>query len=132
MVRRSNMRPHRAFLLVLAATILFALAACANQTNPPPPPPPPPVAERASPTPSTKLLAPENLQKKPGYTEVGVSVSDRDGQEVSGLTKDDFGVFFDQQRRDIAFFSVDNRPPSGVGILIDTSGSTEAKLPAIK
>jgi VWFA-related protein len=53
---------------------------------------------------------------------VNVTVIDRQGRFVSGLLKDDFGVFEDGQARDIVYFE-DESTPVSVGILLDASGS---------
>ena len=53
---------------------------------------------------------------------VTATVSDEDGHFVSGLTKDDFTVYEDDQRQEITNFS-NERVPVSLGILLDTSGS---------
>jgi len=53
-----------------------------------------------------------------------VSVNDKLGRFVTGLTKEDFGVFDDSVKQDIAFFSDDDAPIS-LGIVYDVSGSME-------
>jgi VWFA-related protein len=59
---------------------------------------------------------------------VTATVTDRDGRFASGLGKDDFFVFDNDVRQDIAQFSAE-RSPVSLGILLDTSGSmTEDRL----
>jgi len=59
---------------------------------------------------------------------VNVTVTDRAGHFVSGLTQDDFTVFEDGQRRPVAYFEGEATPVS-LGILLDASGSmAEAKF----
>jgi len=59
---------------------------------------------------------------------VNVTVTDRSGHVVSGLTQDDFTVFEDGQRRPIVYFEGEATPVS-LGILLDASGSmAEAKF----
>src|SRR5262245_23213014 len=53
-----------------------------------------------------------------------VSVNDKLGRFVAGLTKEDFEIFDDNIRQDIAFFSDDDAPVS-LGIVYDVSGSME-------
>ncbi len=53
---------------------------------------------------------------------VTVTVSDRAGRFVSGLTQPDFVVFEDDRRVDITHFSAE-RVPVSLGIVLDTSGS---------
>jgi Ca-activated chloride channel family protein len=68
--------------------------------------------------------AQEPLRFKSGVDVVSVTatVTDRDGRFVSGLTKDDFAIFEDGQRRDVLYFS-DESVPVSLGILLDASGS---------
>lgn len=64
---------------------------------------------------------------------LGVTVADRRGALVTGLTPDDFAVFEDGVRQDVRLF-VDGqtadgeRPPLHIGLLFDSSGSMEADL----
>src|SRR5262245_60974600 len=51
-----------------------------------------------------------------------VSVNDKLGRFVAGLTKEDFEIFDDNVRQDIAFFSDDDAPIS-LGIVYDVSES---------
>jgi len=51
-----------------------------------------------------------------------VSVNDKLGRFVTGLTKEDFEIFDDTVKQDIAFFSDDDAPIS-LGIVYDVSGS---------
>src|SRR5229473_2058465 len=53
---------------------------------------------------------------------VTATVSDASGRFVSGLRKDDFLVYEDDQLQDVAHFSAD-RVPVSLGIALDTSGS---------
>jgi len=63
---------------------------------------------------------------------VTASVTDDTGRFVSGLNKEDFTVYDDGTKQDIAYFSND-RVPVSLGILLDTSGSmTSDKLATAK
>ena len=53
---------------------------------------------------------------------VTVTVTDRSGRFVPGLTQTDFVVYDDDQRVDVTHFSAD-RVPVSLGIVLDTSGS---------
>ena len=70
------------------------------------------------------VRAQETPRFKSGVDVVNVTatVTDRDGRFVSGLTKDDFAIFEDGQRRDVVYFS-DESVPVSLGILLDASGS---------
>jgi Ca-activated chloride channel family protein len=53
---------------------------------------------------------------------VTATVSDDDGRFVSGLRKEDFTVYEDNEKQEISLFSAD-RVPVSLGILLDVSGS---------
>jgi Ca-activated chloride channel family protein len=53
---------------------------------------------------------------------VTATVTGRDGRFVSSLSKDDFAIFEDGQRRDVLYFAGESVPVS-LGILLDASGS---------
>jgi VWFA-related protein len=53
---------------------------------------------------------------------VTATVSDGSGRFVSGLRRDEFRVYEDNQAQEISYFSAD-RVPVSLGILLDTSGS---------
>jgi VWFA-related protein len=55
---------------------------------------------------------------------VNATVSDQSGRFVSGLTKDDFRVFDDEQPQAITHFNAE-RVPVSLGIVLDTSGSMD-------
>ncbi|HKQ77460.1 MAG TPA: VWA domain-containing protein [Blastocatellia bacterium] len=70
--------------------------------------------------------APNNPQDKivinTKLVNLTVSVNDKLGRFVTGLTKEDFEVFDDNVKQDIAFFSDDDAPIS-LGIVYDVSSS---------
>ena len=53
---------------------------------------------------------------------VTVTVTDRSGQALAGLRKEDFRVYDDKVEQPITFFS-DEDAPASIGIVFDTSGS---------
>jgi Ca-activated chloride channel family protein len=92
-------------------------------------------AKLAQPTPSTALTprqGPDSkqTQKNPQdkivlntkLVNLTVSVNDKLGRFVAGMTKEDFEIFDDNIRQDIAFFSDDDAPIS-LGIVYDVSSS---------
>jgi VWFA-related protein len=63
---------------------------------------------------------------------IGVTVTDRAGALVTGLTRDDFVVAEDGRRQSVVQFTAgagaDDGVPTHLGLLLDTSGSMEADL----
>ncbi len=58
-----------------------------------------------------------------------MTVTDQSGAHITDLTKDDFRLYEDGQPRPIQFFRKDLNAPVSIGILVDTSGSMEPKIP---
>jgi Ca-activated chloride channel homolog len=56
---------------------------------------------------------------------VRVTVTDRDGRAVEGLSKDDFRIYEDKVEQPVSFFSEEDTPAS-IGIVFDTSNSMSA------
>lgn len=57
---------------------------------------------------------------------VNATVTDQSGRFVSGLSKDDFRVFDDEQPQTVTHFSAE-RVPVSLGIVLDTSGSMDGE-----
>jgi Ca-activated chloride channel homolog len=62
---------------------------------------------------------------------IPVIASDREGRNISGLTKENFSIFQDGVEQEIAFFAGEEAPMNVV-ILIDTSFSTKSVIGEIK
>jgi len=61
----------------------------------------------------------------------GVTVVDKQGKPVTGLTREDFQVVEAGKKQTVQFFSVgdpDDAPPLHIGLLLDTSGSMAGDL----
>jgi len=103
------------------STTLELPTAPARQIQPNIPPPQPPEQE---------LVIPKRqLRDEPGYQQVTVTVTDPNGSYVTDLQKQDFKLYMDGQQRPIEFFRQDLNTPVSVGILVDTSGSMQPKIP---
>jgi Ca-activated chloride channel homolog len=83
-----------------------------------------------APQPGQELtLPPHQLKSQQGYQQVTVTVTDQQGRYVTGLQRGDFKLMLDGQDRPIQFFRQDLNTPVSVGILVDTSGSMQPKIP---
>jgi len=112
--------------LALAAALGAALAvparrAAGQQQTPPAPP-------RQTPTP-----APDDVEDTvtARVVRVPVTVTDKKGKPVTGLTRNDFAVFEDKRPVQFDFLGEIKeleKLPIYVGVLMDTSGSTSGKL----
>jgi len=58
------------------------------------------------------------------------TVRDKNKRIVTDLTKNDFKIFEDNEEQKVAFFSKEVTMPITLGLLIDTSGSEQYRLPA--
>lgn len=82
------------------------------------------------PQPGQELELPtRELREQPGYAQVTVTVTDPRGSYLTGLTKDDFKLQLDGHLQPIQFFRQDTNTPVSVGIVVDTSGSMQPKIP---
>ncbi|HYB90558.1 MAG TPA: VWA domain-containing protein [Candidatus Binataceae bacterium] len=82
------------------------------------------------PQPGQELVIPtRELREQPGYEQVTVTVTDHNGTYVTNLQKDDFRLSMDGQQRPIEFFRQDLNTPVSIGIVVDTSGSMQPKIP---
>jgi Ca-activated chloride channel homolog len=83
-----------------------------------------------TPQPGQELeIPPRQLRSQLGYAQVTVTVTDASGGYITGLNKEDFKLSVDGRQRPIEFFRRDERAPVSVGILVDTSGSMQPKIP---
>lgn len=85
---------------------------------------------------STQQSSQQSDQQTPTIkTEVGLvnifaTVRDKKRQIIPSLKKEDFRVFENEQEQKIAFFTAEKTLPITLGLLIDTSGSEQNRLPA--
>jgi VWFA-related protein len=59
-----------------------------------------------------------------------VTVRDKKKHVIPNLKKEDFRIFENEQEQKVAFFSAETTLPITLGLLIDTSGSEQNRLPA--
>jgi Ca-activated chloride channel family protein len=102
-------------------TLELPATAPSRQTQPNIPPPEPPTQEL--------VLPMRQLRAQPGYQQVTVTVTEPNGSYLTDLSKQDFKLYMDGQQRPIEFFRQDLNTPVSVGIMVDTSGSMQPKLP---
>ena len=86
------------------------------------------VAIPQRPRPAPEAAARPNLRVDTQLVLVPVSVNDKMNRPVSGLERENFRVFEDNVEQPIAQFAMDDEPVA-VGLVFDTSGSMEHKLP---
>lgn len=85
---------------------------------------------------STQQPAQQSDQQTPtikaevGLVNIFATVRDKKKQIIPSLKKEDFHVFENDQEQKIAFFSAEKTLPITLGLLIDTSGSEQNRLPA--
>ncbi|HEX8721526.1 MAG TPA: VWA domain-containing protein [Pyrinomonadaceae bacterium] len=113
----------------LLACALGAAAASARRAAPPPPqqPAPPAAAPRQTPTPADDIEGAVTAR----VVRVPVTVLDKKGVPVVGLTRDNFQVFEDKRPVQFDFLGEIReleKLPVYIGVLMDTSSSTSGKL----
>lgn len=85
---------------------------------------------------STQEPAQQSDQQNPtikaevGLVNIFATVRDKKKMIIPSLKKEDFHVFENDQEQKIAFFSAEKTLPITLGLLIDTSGSEQNRLPA--
>ena len=106
-------------ILLLGLSLTFVAAAQNSQPQNKP-------APTATPTPDPNQAEVVNIRR----VRLPITVTDKKGQFVSGLTANDFLILEDKVPQKIDFFTSEenNNLPLYVGVLMDTSPSTAAKL----
>jgi VWFA-related protein len=76
----------------------------------------------------TPAQEPQSFKFRTGVELINVNatVTDQSGRFVSGLSKDDFRIFEDEQQQTVTHFSAE-RVPVSLGIVLDTSGSMDGE-----
>lgn len=71
----------------------------------------------------------ETKNKKTSYTvavsaiSIAVTVQDKKGRYINDLTKEDFSIYENNEKRDLTYFSHDYNAPLSLTVLLDVSGS---------
>jgi Ca-activated chloride channel family protein len=110
------------FIMALSVAAWSNSVVTGQQTTPPP-------AQTPTPVPLDPAQREEIFIRE---VRVPVTVTDKKGKPVTGLTKEDFQVFEDKQPQGILGFTGDieklEKLPIYVGVLMDTSSSASGKL----
>lgn len=109
--------------LTVVACALFGAAAAARQA-----PPQTPATPRQTPTPPPDVVEDVTTSR---VVRVPVTVLDKKGVPVTGLTRNDFSVLEDKRPVQFDFLGETKeleKLPIYIGVLMDTSGSTAGKL----
>ena len=107
-------------MLLPALLILFATAISISAQKPKPSP---------TPTPTTDE---QRIVTQIRRVRLPITVTDKKGSFVPGLTKDDFIILEDKVPQQVETFSDDisQTTPLYIGVLIDTSSTAGAEIPA--
>jgi len=121
-----------AFLLGVLAVFLSAVPLfvevvdAQSRKNLPAPPPPWKAKPTPTPTPPEKEVI-DVIKTTSNLVMVPVSVTDRDGQAVQGLTKTDFSLVEEGKRQEITDIGDPEQVPLAIAILFDISSSVSQK-----
>jgi Ca-activated chloride channel homolog len=124
-VEKRFLRP--AFLVGVLAVFLSAPTVLAQSTKDLPPPPP---LWKAKPTPTPTPPEKEVIdvvRVTSNLVMVPVSVTDRDGQAIQGLTKTDFRLQEEGKQQEIAEIGDPEQVPLAIALLFDISSSVSQK-----
>lgn len=70
------------------------------------------------------------IKSEVSLVNIFATVRDKKKQIIPSLKKDNFRIFENDQEQKVAFFSAETALPITLGLLIDTSGSEQNRLPA--
>lgn len=130
-------RPSTGAVLACGAALLLIAGRVSSQT---PVPAPPPATEPAQPPAAPDAAAPVDVAvpqtpapDQPAFragvdvVSLTVTVTEREGRFVNGLSQDAFSVFEDGVKQELIFFS-GTKLPTALGLLVDTSASMNEKM----
>ncbi len=111
------------FIVIAVVWLVYSLPALSQTQVPPSPPTPqPPAKEKPNETDSQSQKKPKPFVITTNMVSVTVTVSDKNRRFVAGLTKNDFEIYDDNVKQEIALFSTADSPLT-LGIVYDVSGS---------
>ena len=113
----------RKLFIAIAVVMVGYSLPIPSQTPPAHPSPAQPPAKEKQPEPASQAQKkPERFVIKTNMVSVTVTVSDKNRRFVTGLTKENFEVYDDNVKQDIALFATQDSPLT-LGIVYDVSGS---------
>ena len=104
-----------------AALVVWALGAAAGAQEP---------TQQSSQQSAQSDQQNPTIKSEVSLVNIFATVRDKKKQIIPTLKKEDFRVFENDQEQKIAFFSAEKTLPVTLGLLIDTSGSEQNRLPA--
>src|SRR6266568_1538192 len=104
-----------------AALVVWALGAAAGAQEP---------AQQSSQQSAQRDQQNPTIKAEVSLVNIFATVRDKKKQIIPTLKKEDFRIFENDQEQKIAFFTAEKTLPITLGLLIDTSGSEENRLPA--
>ncbi len=117
----------RTIVRCVGAAVAIAMAGCASSPQPPVTPP----VEISAPLNLCSPIAspPNNIATHPGYVQYAVTVTDADGNPVSGLKQSDFIAYVPGRRLPIEYFDDETgKAPQSIVAVVDESGSMVNKV----
>jgi Ca-activated chloride channel family protein len=120
------------YLDAAAALLMLLFASCATSSSTAPITNSPSSERFCADAPASGApTLPQTLSATPGFTDFSAAVTDPNGKPLVGLTQSDFSASTSAGPLPIAWFKESPAVPVTLGILIDTSGSMEPKLPVV-
>ena len=126
-MRLAHRITQQSLLLTILALLFFSTTSIGQIASPLPPPPPPP-RPSPSPTPLPPIDDEDIVRVESKLVVVPVSVTDANGQLVTGLTASDFQVEEQGRRQEIAQVGNAEAVPLELVLLFDVSSSVRARF----
>jgi len=92
----------------------------------------PPQKPRPSPTPQGQTVDEgDTIRINTELVTLTATVTDKNGRYIANLRQNDFAIYEDGVKQELAYFSTGDRVPVSLGILFDTSGSMIDKIEGV-